>query len=870
MRFEKLLVAAVIAVAQAGCSDQPTAVNTGEARILFAPRLSYQGPTGTLPIERVRLTTTLHPDGTPLSSNEEDVAPTDPTFEVHAIVEMGSRDSALVDVRIEMLSFASGSEIVEWSGIAGPIMVQADATTSAEEEISLLRGPIENRHVESLSIQGPEFMQAGDSYPLHASVSTSGAGHKVLWTSSNEAVVAVDAAGDSVNAHALTAGEAMIIAAAGSKADTLFVVVDTLAVGAVAHVFAYPDSATVIVGNSRTWDGFATDSAGLPVAATLAWTSLDPAIATVDQSGVVTAEALGRTQIVVSANAFADTVVVHVQELPPGADLLWQGGTAGAEEDWFTADNWSPARVPDASSVIYLPGGAHPLYLSGNAEVGGILSDPLGFGWMDIGSSTLTSHGDVLISGAIFADSVAGRLVIDAASASISGTLPSLTLLGAISVAAGGAYSYGDVLIDSSLRPASLDVGDSLYAYVSGDLTLTGAHLRMGQDTANGYYSSVWVEGDLTIDGGDSRGHMTGGDLIVRGDFTVTAASCEALAPTGTVVYLYGDSSHVSTGCPSATGNHFWSLVVYDEGNVAERILQLDSDIVVVGEMYTASYNWLRMIGNGHTLSIHSGDLYWTELDRVFLEVSSADPNSYLYTDSVMVTGMTGETRPQLVYRHPGEPCECGIYLDIAFDSTSSGPYVHAIDTDASMPYLILAMEQNPGDGPARTVVDGGAEVHWAGVPYMIEYWSGDLQSGTQGQPLADSLAVEVRDYLYYEVQGATVEWAVTAGNGSVSPVSTLTDSLGIARTEYTVGDTLQASHEVVATSPAVPGDTVFFTAFAMAPGASPSMTSITHQDREAPPPILRRDRVAPRLPAKPSAAVRPELQVRPNTGERR
>jgi hypothetical protein len=41
-----------------------------------------------------------------------------------------------------------------------------------------------------------------------------------------------------------------------------------------------------------------------------------------------------------------------------GTSGLWQGGTAGAETDWNTANNWDDGRIPTASTNVVIPQGA--------------------------------------------------------------------------------------------------------------------------------------------------------------------------------------------------------------------------------------------------------------------------------------------------------------------------------------------------------------------------------------------------------------------------------------------------------------------------------------------------------------------------------
>ena len=67
------------------------------------------------------------------------------------------------------------------------------------------------------------------------------------------------------------------------------------------------------------------------LAAALTWTSLNPEIAAVDETGTITGIANGTTHIIGQLGEFADTILVHV-EIPTGNEMLW--------DDFRIVDNW--------------------------------------------------------------------------------------------------------------------------------------------------------------------------------------------------------------------------------------------------------------------------------------------------------------------------------------------------------------------------------------------------------------------------------------------------------------------------------------------------------------------------------------------------
>ena len=872
MRFTRFLAPALVAAGLAGCVDEPVAtIPAGDARVVFAAGFSFSGMDAGLPIEAVRLTPTFYPNGGAAGQPRRvTVDSNDDEFEVDAIVDIGDQDSADIRILVELLSTASGDDVVEWSGEVGPIRVIADETVTAHDLVEMIRGPIENRGVFAVDAFGPSFMTLGSSHPAHAFASSEGTGEPtIIWSSSDPNVVEVEpAVGDSVELFAHAPGSVWIFAGAGTQTDSFQVFVDDVEAGPVEIVQVAPDSTVMVPNSSRTLFAFATDSLGIPVSTTFTWSSLDTDIATVSSTGVVTAHSLGFTQIVVAAaNGVADTADVDVQPLPPGVDIVFVGGTIGAEFDWFTADNWSPARVPTATDVVYIPTGTFFVELDGDTEIGGFIADSLGGYNIDIHESTLTINGD-LIAPFIFGDSTAH--VVMAGTSAILSTIavPSLTILGDVEVVE-NAYVYGDLTVDGGTGGAFFDIGTAIVV-ADGDFNAQNATVRLVEDDTTFESGGLFISGSATIAGGDWTSTIEDGTSIDVGrDFTVTGA-CGVFAPAGGNVSLISDTASISMTCATANGNRFFDLFVYEETGVG-RMLELQSDIVVANELYLDGGDGTIVHGNGHTLQARLGSAYWTTFDNTFVEVVNVDEFDYFSTDSIVFTGMTGATRPQVQYTHPGDSCSsCYGPVDVQFDPTSSGPYIEVIDNVANGDSVVLYMQHNPGDGPARTVTSGEAVVHWADVPYHLLYWSGSGQTGPQHQPLPDSLVAQLVDFNFSGVSGATVDWIVTDGNGSVSPTTSTTDSLGYAMTQFTLGDSINVTQQVIAVTPALPGDTVFFDAYPFF-GSPPAGAAVrvTNDDRterptmRAAPPMRPLDerRTMPQPPARPE---------RPTTGRER
>jgi hypothetical protein len=95
----------------------------------------------------------------------------------------------------------------------------------------------------------------------------------------------------------------------------------------------------------------------------------------------------------------------------------------------------------------------------------------------------------------------------------------------------------------------------------------------------------------------------------------------------------------------------------------------------------------------------------------------------------------------------------------------------------------------NPGAFPASSYQNSNyfRDVSFANTP-SIGKASGDAQTGTAGTTLPLPLVAVVRDANANPVSGATVSFSVTAGGGSVSAASAITNAGGQASTALTLG----------------------------------------------------------------------------------
>ena len=82
------------------------------------------------------------------------------------------------------------------------------------------------------------------------------------------------------------------------------------------------------------------------LASALTWTSLNPEIATVDETGAVTGVTNGSTLVIGQLGEFADTILVYV-EIPTSNEMIW--------DDFRIADNWKLKGSAGFNPALVVP-----------------------------------------------------------------------------------------------------------------------------------------------------------------------------------------------------------------------------------------------------------------------------------------------------------------------------------------------------------------------------------------------------------------------------------------------------------------------------------------------------------------------------------
>ena len=96
--------------------------------------------------------------------------------------------------------------------------------------------------------------------------------------------------------------------------------------------------------------------------------------------------------------------------------------------------------------------------------------------------------------------------------------------------------------------------------------------------------------------------------------------------------------------------------------------------------------------------------------------------------------------------------------------------------------------------------LSAAAAVQVAQVPALLETVSGDGQTAVLGAVLTEPVVVPLEDAGGSPVEGATVVFTPGEGHGAADPTESVTDSAGMARTVWTLGEAVgdQTLHAAV------------------------------------------------------------------------
>lgn len=260
---------------------------------------------------RVRVRVTVEETGVVLVDEIQSVTPDDEGILLQLRIDL---PADRLRVRVEVGLFRDSQLLFEGSFVTELVRGQA-----AGGEVPLVPRPAE------LEVSGPALIdRLQQSVQLSAELRMA-TGDVITdatftWIALNPGIVSVNAT--TGLATALSEGQARVAAVSQGLADTLTINVQAT----VTSVTVAPATASVAPGGQVTFQATARDAGGSPLVRTVAWSTSNPAVATITQGGVATAGVAGTTQVRAAVGSVVGTAVLMVT---PPAPAVTTGGTQG-------------------------------------------------------------------------------------------------------------------------------------------------------------------------------------------------------------------------------------------------------------------------------------------------------------------------------------------------------------------------------------------------------------------------------------------------------------------------------------------------------------------------------------------------------------
>lgn len=389
-------------------------------------------------------------------------------------------------------------------------------------------------------------------------------------------------------------------------------------------------------------------------------------------------------------------IEVTANGLPPIANIVWTGSVSS---DWSAPLNWSTGAVPTFADSVVIPGGAPNMP---------VLTDNSLVGRLTVGTGATLGLGNfvLLVNGSLSAPATPS--IIQGGESGAIGLTGTGTLGGALPTVAisGGPYALGA----ATTIDGHLSIGAGTLSVGTLPLTVTGLFGTSGTGAlAMTAGSMITVEGDAVFSGASTAGLLTGGRLILRGNFIQAGGAPDAFAPAvAHETVLDGADIQSVTFLNPGTGagsSHFGLLRVEQPEDTE---VTLGSDVFVTGRLETGAGSISRRIsGNGQRV-VSSGsaivDLTFDNVRWVLEDGQTAALNT------VRFENLAADVTQFRVARASGTVT----LSNLTFTTTpTSGLYLEAEDTDPNdgNALLVAVTGVSPAVHGGRIAALGGASI---------------------------------------------------------------------------------------------------------------------------------------------------------------
>ncbi|HEX6048310.1 MAG TPA: Ig-like domain-containing protein [Gemmatimonadaceae bacterium] len=405
---------------------------------------------------------------------------------------------------------------------------------------------------------------AGGTVQLSASVRDgNGAelpGRLVGWSSSDDATATVSSTG---LVSGIKAGTVTITASSEGKSGTATVTVTPPAPAPVASVVVTPSTATVIAGQTTTLQARTLDANGGELTGrAVSWSSDNPGVANVSQSGVVTGVAPGTATITATSEGKSGTAAITVDPAPPAPVAtvtvspetvnLTTGGTrqisvtlrdaqgnelSGRTVTWQTG-NAAVATVSDGGLITAAGPGTTTVTATSEGKIGtvtvNVAAPVVGSVTVNPPAATLTVAQTVTLTATVRDE---GGATVSGASVSWSSDKPLTAAVSQSGVVTGLLPGTATITASSGGKTGTATITVQLIAVGSVSVTPGTLNLRDRQGERTGQLTATvrdvqgnvltdrevaWASSNTRVAVVNQTGLVTAQD---RGDATITATS---------------------------------------------------------------------------------------------------------------------------------------------------------------------------------------------------------------------------------------------------------------------------------------------------------------------------------------------------------
>ena len=505
------------AVATVGSSGLARGVSAGSATLTA----TSEGKTAAAPVTV-----------SPVAVAAVTISPSSATIFVGSSAQLTAitQDSAGNPLIGRVVSWASSNPAVatvSGSGLVTAVVLgSATVTATSEGKSSSATITVASVPVASVTVSPTSASIAvGATQQLSAvtkdSAGSSLAGRVVTWASSNAAVATVNSAG---LVTGVAAGSATITAASEGKSGTAVI---TVTIVPVASVTVSPASASLFVGGTRQLSAVTKDAAGNTLTGrVVTWASSNPAVATVNSSGLVTAAGAGSATITATSEGKSGTAAITVTVVPvaavtvsPASATIAVGGTR----------QLSAVTKDSAGGTLT---GRVVTWSNSNTAVATVNSSGLVTG-VAAGSATITATSEGKSSTAAIT-----VIVVPVASVTVSPAAATIVVggtqqLSAVTKDSAGNTLNGRVVTWSSSNPAVATVSASglVSGVAAGSASITATSEGKSGSAAGTVQTPPTVSGDtiplqiVRMDGGSGSALVSNGIPLPKGKITPSNTS---------------------------------------------------------------------------------------------------------------------------------------------------------------------------------------------------------------------------------------------------------------------------------------------------------------------------------------------------------